>query len=103
MENGLNNSELHDVINFEIVDNYIVRLVFDDKTEQIINFEPILHGPMFGPLRNLELFNQVKLDNDSGTIVWPTGADIDPNVLHDWPYHVDAIIKRRQEQFLALA
>jgi len=103
MENEFNNSELHDVINFEIVGDYTVRVVFDDKSEQIINFEPILHGPMFGPLRNLSVFNQVTLDCDSGALVWPTGADIDPNVLHDWPHHVDAIIKRRQEQFLAIA
>ncbi len=103
MENGFNNSELHDVINFEIVGNYTVRLVFDDRTEQVINFEPILYGPMFGPLHNLDVFNQVRLDADSGTLVWPTSADIDPNVLHDWPQHVDAIIKRRREQFLALA
>ena len=53
---------------------------------------------MFGPLHDLSRFNQVQLDPEIGTLVWPTGADIDPTVLHDWPDHVDAIIKRRKEK-----
>lgn len=91
--------ELHDVTGFEIVGDYTIRVEFDDDTEQVIDFEPILSGPMFGPLRDLELFNRVKLDSDLGTLVWPTGADIDPTVLHDWPEHVDAIIERRRQRF----
>jgi Protein of unknown function (DUF2442) len=91
--------ELHDVTNFEIVGDYTIKLVFDDQTEQIINFEPILSGPMFEPLRNLALFNQVTLDHNLGTLVWPTGADIDPTVLHDWAAHIDAIVERRKKLF----
>jgi len=91
--------ELHDVTGFKIVVDYTIRVKFDDGTEQVINFEPILYGPMFGPLRELDLFNRVQLDSEIGTLVWPTGADIDPTVLHDWPQHVDAIIERRKKQF----
>lgn len=61
--------ELHDISSFEIVGHYTLRLEFDDGTEQLIDFEPILYGPMFGPLRDLEVFNQVKLDSDLGTLV----------------------------------
>lgn len=89
--------KLYDVSGFEIVGAYTLRVIFDDGTEQIIDFEPILLGPIFGPLRNQTLFNQVKLDPELGTLVWPTGADIDPTVLHDWPEHVEAIIKRRKQ------
>lgn len=88
--------ELYDVIDYEIVADYTVRLRFDDNSERIINLEPILHGPLFGQLRDLELFNRVELDEELGTLVWPNGADIDPTVLHDWPEHVDAIIERRK-------
>ncbi len=90
-------------MDFEIIGDYTISIKFDDRTEHVIDFEPILYGPMFGPLRDLRQFNQVILDHDSGTLVWPTGADIDPTVLHDWPQHVDAIIKRRREQFLVAA
>ena len=94
------NYELFDVTDFTIVANYTLRVGFDDGSAQIINFEPILYGPMFGPLRDLSLFNQVQLNYETGTLVWPTGADIDPTVLHDWPEHEQAIIKRRQAQYV---
>ncbi len=95
----IQDDQLYDVVTFEIVADYTLRLEFDDGSEQIINFEPVLLGPLFGPLRDLELFNQVRLEADLGTLVWPTGADIDPTVLHDWPQHVEAIIARRKKQF----
>jgi hypothetical protein len=91
--------ELYDVTGFELVKDYKIRVEFDDETEQLINFEPILIGPLFGSLKEKSLFNQVQLNSDLGTLVWPNGADIDPTVLHDWPHHVEAIIKRRQEQY----
>ncbi|MCP4427035.1 MAG: DUF2442 domain-containing protein [Chloroflexi bacterium] len=91
--------EFYDVTGYEIVDNYVLRVFFDDNSEQIIDFEPILLGPLFGSLRDLDLFRRVELNREIGTLVWPNGADIDPLVLHDWPKHVNAIIKRRQDQF----
>ena len=96
-------NESHDMSNFEIVGDYILRVWFDDGSEQVINFEPILYGPLFEPLRDLELFNQVKLESDLGTLVWPTRADIDPNVLHDWPHHIEAIVERRKKQFAPMS
>ena len=30
---------------------------------------------------------------------WPSSADVEPNVLHEWPQHVDAIGERRKRQF----
>ena len=93
------NYELYDVTDFTIVADYTLRVEFNDGSEQIINFESILYGPMFSPLRDLTLFNEVQLDSEIGTLVWPTGADIDPTILHDWPEHIDAIIKRRKEQY----
>ena len=88
---------LHDVTDCVFVRGYTLRLRFDDDTERIIDFEPVLYGPLFGPLRDLLLFRQVRVDRDLGTLVWPTGADID--VLYDWPDHVDAIIRRRKQRF----
>ena len=101
-EYKIQNDEFHDVSSFEIVRDYTLRIKFDDSSERLIDFEPILYGPLFGPLRELEVFNQVKLDSSVGTLAWPTGADIDPNVLYDWPDHVEAIIARRKKQFAAV-
>lgn len=97
------NQELYDVIDYNLIEDYTIWLKFDDETERVIDFEPILLGPLFGPLRDQALFRQVTLDQELGTLVWPTGADIDPTVLHDWPHHVDAIIQRRRQQFAVTA
>lgn len=92
-------TSLHDVTDFVFVENYVLKVRFDDGTERTIDFEPILVGPLFGPLRDPHVFRQVRVDHDLGTLVWPNGADIDPNVLYEWPQHVDAIIQRRQERW----
>jgi len=64
-----------------------------------LDFRPILLGELFGPLRNLELFNQVRIDAEVATLVWPNGADFDPATLHDWPVHEQAFrdLARRWE------
>jgi hypothetical protein len=70
---------------FNIIDSYTLKIGFNDNTVQIINFEPILYGKLYGPLRDLTLFNQVKLDPEVHTLVWPNEADFDPATLHNWP------------------
>ncbi len=72
------------VHSFEIVSPYTLRVLFDDETEQVINFRPILSGELYGPLRDLEVFDRVRIDSEVHTLVWPNGADFDPATLHDW-------------------
>ena len=31
------------------------------------------------------MFNQVALNAEGDTLLWPNGADFDPATLHDWP------------------
>jgi hypothetical protein len=76
---------IYHVKSFQIVAPYTLRVTFDDDTAQTINFEPILAGQLFRPLRDLTLFNQVRIDPEVHTLVWPNGADFDPATLHDWP------------------
>ncbi len=82
---------IHRVESFEIVAPYTLRVTFQDKTQQLINFQPVLAGALFGPLRELTLFNQVCLDPEVHTLAWPNGADFDPATLHDWPKQVEAL------------
>ena len=88
--------EFRRVSSFEIVAPYTLRIEFDDKTEQTINFWPILAGELYRPLRDLTLFNQVRIDPEVHTLIWQNGADFDPATLHDWPEYVDALTERAQ-------
>src|SRR3972149_3315141 len=81
---------IYRVASFEIIGPYMIRVRFDDQTEQDINFEPILAGELYRPLRDLSLFNKVRIDPEVHTLVWPNGADFDPATLHDWPEHIEA-------------
>jgi hypothetical protein len=37
---------------------------------------------VFAPLADPSFFAQAKVDGELGTIVWPNGADLCPDVLH---------------------
>src|SRR6185295_13889649 len=76
---------IYRVESFENISPYALLVRFDDATEQTINFEPVLAGELFGALRDLKLFNQVRIDPEIHTLVWPNGSDFDPATLHDWP------------------
>lgn len=68
----------------EPVGEYRLRLGFTDGTERVVDVEPYLRGPVFQPLRDdPDLFAAVEVDEELGTIVWPNGADIDPDVLYE--------------------
>ena len=85
---------IYRVTSFHITAPYTLHVTFDDNTEQHINFQPVLTGRIFGALRDLALFNQVQVDPEIHTLVWPNGADFDPATLHDWPEVVDELITR---------
>ena len=88
---------------FVIVQLYTLRVRFDDKTEQTIDFRPVLAGELYGPLRDLLLFNQVQIDPEVHTLIWPNGADFDPATLHDWSEHIDYLTARARKWTLATA
>lgn len=94
---------IYRVESFQIVAPYVLRVQFNDQSEQTINFEPILHGQIFGPLRDLSLFNQVQIDPEIQTLVWPNGADFDPATLHDWPQHIKELAARARQWELMTA
>ena len=76
---------IYKVRSFQKLAPYTLRVRFNDGMQHAINFFPILTGELYGPLRDLKLFNRVRLDPEVHTLVWPNGADFDPATLHDWP------------------
>jgi hypothetical protein len=80
---------IYRITTFDIIAPYTLRIQFDDCSEQIIDLSPVLKGELFGPLKDLKFFNQVHIDTEVHTLVWPNGADFDPATLHDWPKYVE--------------
>ena len=70
---------------FEIIGPFVLRVRFDDDTQQQIDLRPVLRGDLYGPLRDARMFERVTIDPEVHTLVWPNGADFDPATLHDWP------------------
>ncbi len=85
---------IYRVVSFEIVGVHTLRIAFDDGTAQTVNFAPVLAGEIYAPLRDLAMFNEVKIDPEVHTLVWPNGADFDPATLHDWPVYAEALTER---------
>src|SRR5439155_24495851 len=77
--------DIYRVISFERVAAYTLRVWFDDASSQLIDFGSVLKGQLYGPLRDPTLFDQVRIDPEVHTLIWPNGADFDPAILHNWP------------------
>lgn len=68
----------------EVVGDHRLRLRFDDGASGEVRFTEEDWGGVFDPLKDQSCFAQVELDLELGTIVWPNGADIAPETLHEW-------------------
>lgn len=64
------------------IEGFRLRLGFDDGSERDVDLAGDLWGAMAEPLRDPEYFRRVRVDPELGTIVWPNGFDMDPDVLH---------------------
>ena len=71
------------VTSVECVGPRAVRVSFDDDTTKEIDLSDELWGEVFEPLRDPDFFRQVTLNEETGTIEWPNGADLAPSFLHE--------------------
>jgi len=81
------------VVSFERIGHFSLRVCFDDATEQTIDFRPVLSGELYAPLRDPAVFARVQIDPVARTLVWPNGADFDPETLHDWPSQAETLAR----------
>ncbi len=84
--------ELHRVAKVEVLGSYCLGLTFDDGLYKEIDLGPWLAERAFGvfePLLDKDYFARVELDPVLGTIVWPNGADLCPDVLYAYPQPVE--------------
>ena len=70
------------ILEAELAGAHSLRLRFDDGTSKTVNVLPLLDGPVFEPLKDPAFFARLELDPVCKTVVWPNGADIAPEALH---------------------
>ena len=69
------------VVSVKPLDRYRIDVEFADGLRGVVDLSERLFGPMFAPLKDPELFAQVRVD-EFGAICWPNGADLAPDALH---------------------
>ena len=64
--------------------DYRLELGFADGVTGELDFRERIvgRGGMFMPLEDVEFFKQVQVDVEAGTLVWPNGVDLCPDVLY---------------------
>ena len=92
------NHPIYRITSCEHIAPYSLRLRFNDGLIRTIDFEAILEGELYGPLRDPVAFAQVIIDPEVHIVVWPCGADFAPATLHDWPGH-EAAFRAAAEQW----
>lgn len=70
------------VQSLEPLDSWSMRVVFTNGEQRDIDLSPYIStGPIFEPVRSdTHFFRAARVEG--GTISWPNGADIDPDVLY---------------------
>jgi hypothetical protein len=63
--------------------DYVIWLSFNDGAEGEIDLEGELDGEVFGPLKDLQLFRQFRVDPELQTVAWENGADLAPEFLYE--------------------
>lgn len=61
---------------------HTVRVVFADGEVRDVDITPLLDTPAFAPLRDPAVFEQVRVDKETGSIAWPGDVDLDPDVIY---------------------
>ena len=71
------------VTDVSYISEYRLRVQFSDGVVKDVDLSAELHGEVFKPLLNKELFKRVKVNPETNTIEWPNGADFAPEFLYE--------------------
>lgn len=69
------------VTNVKALEKYRLHLIFENDEERIFDVTPYLNKGKFSELKDISLFNSVKVSFDS--IEWSNHLDLDPELLYE--------------------
>ena len=73
---------MHRIVQVKPAPDYVLEVEFNDGAFGKVDLSERLFGPMFEPLLDPTVFNQVQID-EYGAICWPNGADLAPDAVYD--------------------
>jgi Protein of unknown function (DUF2442) len=84
----------------EYIKDYKLKLLFKDKKTKIVDLKSMIKGSkgIFSPLKDLDYFKKVTLDDCQLSICWPNGADICPDVLYEMGIDVEESEKKPRSE-----
>ncbi len=79
---------IRELVAVEVTGSHRLRISFADGVEGELDVSKLVpFDGVFAPLRDPVEFRKARLDPELGTVVWPSGADLDPDVLYQ---HLDS-------------
>lgn len=74
---------LKDIVSVKPLSEFRLYLEFEDGVAGEVDIAAIVRfDDVFAPLADKAYFEQVQVNPEIGTIVWPNHADLDPDVLY---------------------
>jgi hypothetical protein len=80
-----------DITRVSVVRHGVLELTFADGLRGEVEVLDRMRGPVFRQAITIAGFVAVEVDSESGTVVWPGGADLAPDTLYErvrtgvWP------------------
>ena len=77
---------MSDVVAVKPLEGHVLELSFEDGLTARVDMDRVIgrFDGVFTPLQDPTYFAQVRVEQELGTIVWPNGADICPDVLYSY-------------------
>ncbi len=74
---------LQDIVEAVPLEDHLLKLRFEDGAEGVVDVARcVSFTGVFVPLRERAEFAAVQVNPELGTVCWPCGADLDPDVLY---------------------
>jgi hypothetical protein len=72
------------VIEAKVLDGFRLELVFSDGKQGVVDLRNRIvgKGGLYQALEDIEFFRKVSVNAELGTVVWPNGMDICPDLLY---------------------
>jgi len=80
-----------DITSVIVVEHGVLRVTFADGVTGEVSVLERMRGPVFEETRTPAGFANATVDRETGTVVWPGGADLAPDTLYErvrtgiWP------------------